>query len=160
MHSKYVTKMKSISQEHGTPDEIWIPLNKEFNFKVDLCATSKNALLPRFYSKEDDMFTKNITETSFANIEFVRARKFTKKFYEDSFKFNSTIVMLCTVKSNTNWWRDYVMTAKEVRFINGKVYFKGEKNNQGLRFPCAIVVFAPHEGDTKFSIFTQEGSSK
>lgn len=155
MHSKYVTKMESLSQEHGTPDEIWIPLYSEFNFHIDLCATPENALLPRYYTKEDNVFTKDITETSFANIEFVQAKKFAKYFFENSVKFGSIIVMLCTVKSNTNWWRDYVMKAKEVRFINGKVYFKGEKNTQGLRFPCAIVVFAPHEGETKFSIFKQ-----
>ena len=98
MHSKYVTKMESISQEHGTPDEIWIPLHKEFNFQIDLCASPENALLPRFYTKNDNVFTKDIIETSFANIEFVRAKKFAKKFYDDSNKFGSTIVMLCTVK--------------------------------------------------------------
>lgn len=147
--------MDSLSQDHGTPDEIFKPLDREFNFHIDLCASKENALLPIYYTKEDNVFTKEIKVTSFANIEFVRAKKFAKYFYENSAKFGSTIVMLCTVKSNTNWWRDYVMKAKEVRFINGKVYFKGEKNTQGLRFPCAIVIFSPHEGDTKFSIFEQ-----
>ncbi|MEK6935266.1 MAG: DNA N-6-adenine-methyltransferase [Nanoarchaeota archaeon] len=155
MHSKYVTKTESISQEHGTPDVIFFPLHNEFNFTIDLCASKENALLPKYYTKGDDLFTKEIKETGFANIEFVRAKKFAKYFYEQSQKFGSTIVMLCTVKSNTNWWRDYVMKAREVRFINGKVYFKAEGNTQGLRFPCAIVIFAKHIGDTKFSIFNQ-----
>ena len=57
------------------------------------------------------------------------------------------------IKSNTNWWRDYVMKAKEVRFINQKVQFVGMP--QGLRFPCAIVIFQPHEGKTKFTVFEQ-----
>lgn len=148
--------MDSLSQDHGTPDEIFTPLHKEFGFKVDLCASIENALLPKFFTKENSVFNNEIRETSFANIEFVRAKKFAKYFYEQSAKFGSTIVMLCTVKSNTNWWRDYVMKAREVRFINGKVYFKGEKNTQGLRFPCAIVIFGKHEGNTKFSIFEQQ----
>lgn len=156
MHSKYVTKMDSLSQDHGTPDEIFKPLHTEFNFQIDLCASKENALLPRYYTKEDNVFTKDIKETGYANIEFVRAKKFAKYFYEQSLKNDSTIVMLCTVKSNTNWWRDYVMKAKECRFVNGKVYFKGEKNTQGLRFPCAIVIFGKHEGDTKFSVFDQK----
>lgn len=148
--------MESLSQDHGTPDEIFKPLHKEFNFKIDLCASPKNALLPKYFTKENSVFNNEIRETSFANIEFVRAKKFAKYFYEQSSKFGSTIVMLCTVKSNTNWWRDYVMKAKEVRFINGKVYFKGEKNTQGLRFPCAIVIFGEHHWETKFSIFEQQ----
>ena len=147
--------MESISQEHGTPDEIFNPLDEEFDFRVDLCASKENTLLSKFYTKEDDLFKQEIKETGFANIEFVRAKKFAKFFHEQSNKYGSTIVMLCTVKSNTNWWRDYVMKAKEVRFINGKVYFKAEGNTQGLRFPCAIVIFAPHKGDTKFTIFEQ-----
>ena len=155
MHSKYITKMESISQEHGTPDKIFFPLHNEFNFAIDLCASKENALLPRYYTKDNNLFTKEIKETGFANIEFVRAKKFAKYFYEQSQKYGSTIVMLCTVKSNTNWWRDYVMKAREVRFINGKVYFKAEGNTQGLRFPCAIVIFGKHNGDTKFSIFEQ-----
>ena len=152
----YHTKMESLSQEHGTPDEIFNPLNDEFNFDIDLCATDENALLPRYYTKKQDLFKQEIKESGWANIEFVKAKKFAKFFHEQSLKFGSTIVMLCTVKSNTNWWRDYVMTSKEVRFINGKVYFKGENNTQGLRFPCAIVIFSPHEGDTKFSVMNQE----
>ena len=156
MYSKYNAKMTSLSQEHGTPNEIFIPLHKEFDFKIDLCASDNNALLPKYYTKKDNVFTKELKETGYANIEFIRAKKFGKYFYEQSIKHGITIVMLCTVKSNTNWWRDYVMKSKEVRFINGKVYFKGEKNTQGLRFPCAIVIFAPHKGNTKFSIFEQE----
>lgn len=151
----YHTKMESLSQDHGTPDEIFNPLHAEFDFKIDLCASKENALLPRYFTSENSVFNNEITETGYANIEFVRAKKFAKYFYEQSMKNGSTIVMLCTVKSNTNWWRDYVMKAKEVRFINGKVYFKGEKNTQGLRFPCAIVIFGSHDGDTKFSIFEQ-----
>ncbi len=155
MHSKYMTKMESISQEHETPNEIFKPLDNEFNFEIDLCATKENAKCPIYYTKKDDCFTKDWNKTSWANIEFVRAKKYAKRMFEHSKKFGSTLVMLCTVKSNTNWWRDYVMNSKEVRFINGKVYFKGTKNTQGLRFPCAIVVFSPHKGDTKFSVMNQ-----
>lgn len=158
--SKYEGKahlhMASDSQEHESPDEIFNPLNKEFRFKIDLCASKKNAKLSRYYTKEDDCFTKDWDETSWANIEFKYARRYIKKAYYDSLKFKSTLVILCTVKSNTNWWADWVMKSKEVRFIKDKVYFKGEKNTQGLRFPCAIVVFGPHRGVTKFSIFIQD----
>lgn len=143
-------KMDSKSQEHETPDEVFDPLNDEFAFELDACASLENHKVGRFFSKQDDMFKQKIDVTTWVNPEFKTARKFVKFLFNESVANNSTIVMLLMVKANTNWWRDYVMKAKEVRFINQKVTFKG--TTQGLRFPLCIVVFGPHEGDTKFSV--------
>lgn len=145
--------MASLSQEYETPDPLFDQLNNEFHFMIDICASESNHKLPNYYTKQQNCFTKDWTQTSWINPEFVRVKKFVQKAFEDSMKFGSTIVMIIMVKSNTNWWRDYVMKAKEVRFINQKVQFKDTK--QGLRFPCAIVIFAPHEGETKFSVLEQ-----
>jgi len=153
MESTYKAKMTSNSQEYETPDEIFIPLHKEFNFKLDGCASKTNHKVDNYYSKEDDCFTKNWNTTTWVNPEFYTVRKFIKKAYEDSEKFNTTIAILCMVKSNTNWWRDYVMKSKQVRFINQKIQFKGTE--QGLRFPCCIVIFTPHDDDTKFTVMNQ-----
>ena len=157
MESTYKAKMTSLSQEHETPDEIFIPLNNEFHFELDGCANENNNKVERYYSKKDDCFTKKWNVTTWVNPEFYTVRKFVRKAYEDSIESNSTIVMIIMVKSNTNWWRDYVMNAKEVRFINQKVQFKNTK--QGLRFPLCIIIFSPHKGSTKFSIF-QQGITK
>jgi hypothetical protein len=35
-------QFKSKDIEYETPDEIFIPLNKEFNFTLDVCATKLN----------------------------------------------------------------------------------------------------------------------
>ena len=142
--------MASLSQEYETPDELFNILNNEFHFNIDICASEKNHKLDNYYSKNDDCFTKNWNTTSWINPEFIRVKKFVKKAYEDSTKFGSTIVMLVLSKTNTNWWRDYVMNSKEVRFINQKLQFKGTP--QGLRFPACIVIFEPHIGKTKFSV--------
>lgn len=153
MESTYKAKMSSLSQEYETPDEIFIPLNNEFKFELDGCASSKNHKVTNYYSKQDDCFTKKWNKVTWVNPEFYTVRKFVKKAFEDSRDYDSTVVILILVKSNTNWWRDYIMKSKEVRFINQKVQFKNTA--QGLRFPACIVVFAPHTGDTKFSVFDQ-----
>ena len=36
-----------------TPQELFKKLHKEFNFSIDLCASSQNAKLPRYYSEKD-----------------------------------------------------------------------------------------------------------
>ena len=37
-----------------TPDDIWEPLNAEFNFTVDACASDKNHLVDRYWTAETD----------------------------------------------------------------------------------------------------------
>lgn len=148
--SKYSTKMISLNQEYETPDELFDSLNKEFNFEVDMCASIKNHKLPFYYTKKDDCFTKKLNCTTWCNPPFYSVKKFVKYNFEQSKNEGSTIVMLILVKSNTNWWRDYVFKAKEVRFINQKLQFKNTK--QGLRFPACIVIFKPHENVTQWSV--------
>ncbi len=143
-------KMASKSQEHETPDLFFSKLHTEFHFELDACASETNHKVKKFYTKKDNVFSKQIVETTWVNPEFKYVGKFVKFFYHQSLRHKSTVVMLIMVKSNTNWWRDYVMKAKEVRFINQKLAFKG--SDQGLRFPLAIIVFGPHDGETKFSV--------
>ena len=42
-----------------TPTNIWEDLKKEFNFTIDICASDKNHLLERYYTKESDGLTKD-----------------------------------------------------------------------------------------------------
>ena len=145
--------MISISQEYETPDNIFKPLDDEFNFMCDLAASELNHKCSSYYTIEQDAFSRNWGGVNWINPPFNKVGKWVKKAHEDSNKFKSTIVMLILVKSNTNWFRDFVMDSKEVRFINQKVHFKNTP--QGLRFPACIVIFSPHEGKTKFSIINQ-----
>ena len=144
--------MSSNSQEYETPDNLFNPLHEEFDFKMDLAASDKNFKVELFYDKLSDGLSYDWTETSWLNPPFVEVKKWVRKAFEDSTKYNSTIVMLVMVKANTNWWRDYVMKAKEVRFINQKVQFKN--TSQGLRFPTCIIVFGRRIGPTKFSVIS------
>ena len=156
MLSTYKGKMSSNSQEYETPDEIFIPLHKEFNFDMDLAASHINHKLSLYWTKEDNMFTKKITGVNWLNPEFFTVGKFIKYVYSNL--GDAIVVSLIMVKSNTNWWRDCVMKAKEVRFINQKVQFKGTK--QGLRFPMCVVIFQKHKGETRFTVFKQQNQSR
>ena len=42
-----------------TPKTIWEKLSKEFNFTVDACASDKNHLLPKYWTKETDALKQN-----------------------------------------------------------------------------------------------------
>ena len=49
------------------------------------------------------------------------------------------VVCLIPSRTETVWWHKYIMTAKEIRFIRGRLKFSGCKFN--APFPSAIVVF-------------------
>ena len=49
------------------------------------------------------------------------------------------MVCLLPARTDTRWWRDYVMKASELRFISGRVKF-GDAG-QGAPFPSVIAIF-------------------
>lgn len=64
--------------------------------------------------------------------------KWCKKAYEESLK-GCLVVMLIPSRTDTRWWHNYIMKADEIRFIKGRLKFKGAKNS--APFPSCIVVF-------------------
>ena len=48
------TKNKNLEMKWiRTPKSIWDKLSKEFNFTVDACASDKNHLLPKYWTKDN-----------------------------------------------------------------------------------------------------------
>jgi len=48
-------------------------------------------------------------------------------------------VCLLPARTDTRWWKDYVMKASELRFISGRVKFGDSK--VGAPFPSVIAIF-------------------
>jgi site-specific DNA-methyltransferase (adenine-specific) len=66
------------------------------------------------------------------------------------------VVALIPNRSNAPWWHEYVMKAKEIRFVKHKVSFEGEA--EGVPFwGSVIVVFGPwvHYGAPIVSTYMQ-----
>jgi phage N-6-adenine-methyltransferase len=99
MEKKEQFLAKSI--EYETPDEIFLPLDKEFGFTLDVCATAENAKCKMYFSKEDDALSKKWEGVCWMNPPFGRMmQKFVKKAHEE-WKAGATVVMLIPVRSNT-----------------------------------------------------------
>jgi phage N-6-adenine-methyltransferase len=141
-------------QEWETPKIIFDRLNKEFIFTLDLAASSVNAKCTNYYSKSDNAFKHTWNGICWLNPPFgskeYPLRKWIEKAYRDS-KKGATVVILLPVRSNTNWWHEFCMHAKEVRFIRGRLKF-GDMVH-GLPQPLAIVIFENHKGGTQFTSF-------
>lgn len=135
--ARFDTKFESHRQDWETPDSIFVPLNEEFHFTLDVCATSGNAKCSEFFTEDEDGLEQDWHGICWMNPPFGVQSKWVKKAYEEAQR-GTTIVCLLPARTNTNWWHDYCMKG-EVRFIRGRPKFKGAKH--GLPQPLAIVIF-------------------
>ena len=137
--ARLTKQFESATVEWNTPDSIYDPLNKEFGFNLDVCATSENTKCGRFYTKEDNGLLQSWFGICWMNPPY--GRELAKWIYKAAKeqKNGVTTVALIPARTNTGWWHDIIMPKAEIRFIRGRPKFGNAK--EGLPWPMAVVVF-------------------
>jgi len=119
----------SLRLDWQTPTAVYNKLNQEFNFDFDPCPCN-----PTFNGLDVDW-----GESNFVNPPYGREiGKWLKKGFKE-WKKGKTVVFLIPSRTDTKWWHEYVMKATEIRFIKGRLKFKGAINS--APFPSAIIIF-------------------
>lgn len=131
-------RFASNKQEYETPDNLFKVLDNEFHFTLDVCADETNHKVSNFYSEKDNALIQDWKGVCWMNPPFKDMKKWIIKAYEESLKWDSTVVILIPARTNTLWWHNYCMKG-EIRFIKGRPKFKGCIH--GLPQPLAIIVF-------------------
>lgn len=135
----------SKSDEHGTPDYIYRPLNTLFNFTLDPCTTPANPLgVPNFYTKADDGLSKPWNGRVFVNYPYGRtsAKIWLKKIVTE-WTTNpgcELICVLCPNRSDTPHMQEATVLASLKVEIEKRVKFSGSK--QGAPFPSILLIYA------------------
>lgn len=130
----------SATDEWETPKDFFEKINSEFNFTLDVCATSQNAKCKRFYTKEQDGLSLPLDGTVWCNPPYGREiSAWVRRAYHSCKVGGSTVVMLLPARTDTKWFHEYIYHHAEIRFIKGRLKFSGAKWN--APFPCMIVVF-------------------
>ena len=121
-----------------TPPELFEPLHAEFGFTLDAAASAENALLPRYWTAEDDALTQDWTgERVYCNPPYGRSgHRFIRKAAE---RRAAVAVLLVPARPDTAAWHECVLGVAEIRFIRGRVRFVGAQH--GAPFPSAILVY-------------------
>lgn len=134
-------QFESATVEWPTPDSLWLPLNDEFGFTLDVCATADNAKCQVFFTKTEDGLSQKWNGVCWMNPPYGREMvNWLKR--ADAEKENGVLtVALIPSRTNTGWWHDIVMK-NEIRFVRGRPKFGNA--TQGLPWPLAIIVFRPH----------------
>ena len=133
----------SDSNEWETPQWLFDLLNVEFMFELDPSANDNNAKCDLYYTNcENGLSVPWAPYTVFCNPPYSpwqTAYKWVKKAYEEG--KSTTVVQLLPARTSNKWFHEYVMYAKEIRFISGRIKFIGGK--YFAPFPSMIVIFAP-----------------
>ena len=112
-----------------TPDEVYEELDKEFHFDYDPCPRE-----PTVHGLLIDWGKRNFVNPPYGRV----IQNWLRKGYFEALK-GKLVVFLIPSRTDTRWWHEYVMKADEIRFIKGRLKFKGAKWN--APFPSCIVVF-------------------
>lgn len=122
-----------------TPPEVYKPLNEEFKFTLDVCATDENHKCGHWITPEQDGLYTNWSGTCWMNPPYGREiGKWIKRAYEQS-QNGATVVCLVPSRTDTAWWHDWAMKATEIRYLRGRIKFVGAPHS--APFPSAILVF-------------------
>lgn len=129
-------------REWATPPEVFEPLHAEFNFTLDVCATFKNAKLPRYFVEAENGLAQSWAgERVFMNPPYGReVYQWTRKARESGAEL---VVGLLPASTDLAWWHeDVIGHAVEIRYIRGRVRFLtgGPYRASGF-FPSVIVVW-------------------
>ena len=134
-HFSIITKEKVLKMEYiRTPKEIWNDLSKEFNFTTDACASHKNHLCSKYWTKEDDALKQDWNDqVIYCHPMYDR---YIPKFIKKAVESNSKCVFLLPSSTNSVYFHEYIWDDKkhkpkeniEIRFL------KKPKGLYGFRF--------------------------
>lgn len=153
--TNFDTMFNSVRQDWITPDEIYNPLNDEFHFTLDVCASEDNTRCDKYFCENEDGLKQEWIGTCWMNPPFKNKAQWIKKAYQESVK-GVTVVCLIPARTNTNWFHDYCLKYGEVRFIRGRPKFIGAKH--GLPQPLAVVIFRPKSVEGQSSTTSRYGA--
>ena len=125
-----------------TPNKLFRKLDNEFSFDVDVCADNQNKKCDKYFDVNDDGLSQKWSGVCWMNPPYGREiRHWVEKAYQETVVNGNTekVVCLVPVRSDTKWWHDFIMRAKEIRFLNKRLSFEGSSNK--APFSACIVVF-------------------
>jgi phage N-6-adenine-methyltransferase len=130
-------------REWATPPEVFDPLDREFGFTLDPCATPQSAKCARFFTEGDNGLEQDWgRERVFLNPPYGREiYAWTRKARESAAR-GALVVALLPASTDLAWWHDDVIGhASEVRWLRGRVRFLtgGPYRSSGFFASCVVI---------------------
>lgn len=145
-----------------TPPFIYEPLDKEFGFTLDPCATAESAKCDRyFHAGQDGLIQEWARETVFMNPPYSDIPRWVEKAVLEVIKGRALVVgLLPATRSEQPWWQRHVepwrdgkgrhpLMTVETRNVAGRIAFGYPGNPTGAdakssgKFPSVLVIWRP-----------------
>ena len=148
--SKSVKHLRNIknNDEYGTRSFLFLEACKKFDCTpvVDYFASKQNHVLKKYWTKEDDSFSKKWTKDGFINPPYSIVKDVMAKAYNEHKKHNITLLILTYNKTDTRWWHTYVENCPtcEVHFQKGRIKFvdkNGDLTKQSAPYPSVWIIY-------------------
>lgn len=127
-------------REWGTPPDMFLPLEREFHFTIDVCATAANAKCPRFWTEADDGLAQDWSgERAFMNPPY--GREVYAWTYKAARSGAAIVVGLLPASTDLAWWHDDVIAfGAELRWLRGRTRFLTDGPYRASGFFASVVV--------------------
>ena len=133
--------MSSNTDLWETPQDFFDELNMEFEFDLDVCALPETAKCERYYTPKDDGLLMRWEGVCWMNPPYGRQiGRWVEKAYDAGRAGRATVVCLLPSRTDTKWFQDYCLKSTDIRFVRGRLKFRGAKNS--APFPSVVVVFS------------------
>ncbi len=138
------TIFSSKRADYGTPDEIFEPLNEEFDFNLDVCANIDNAKIIPFIPIAVNSLTQDWVGRCWMNPPYGNgvADKWVEKASRESLRPRTMVVGLLPARTDTRWFHNYIYEPMqvrgndiEIRFIKGRIVFLDPKTGNPMVDP-------------------------
>jgi len=142
-----MTKLKP-TDYWRTPPEVYDPLDAEFNFTLDVCATEDNALCEMYLTEHDDGLKQSwANQRCWCNPPYSNVTPWLIKACKESTLNNALVVALLKADTSTRWYHTLVSNRAEVRFLDRRVNYIGADGNRAGAppWPSLIAIYRPLE---------------
>ncbi len=123
-----------------TPKDLFMELDKEFNFTLDPCCNEDNKKCSKYYTEEDNGLIQDWSnDIVFMNPPYGKTISlWIIKAYQESLK-GAKVVALSPARTDTKWFHNYILDKAKIRFIKGRLKFGNSVNS--APFPSMVVVW-------------------
>lgn len=132
-----------------TPEALYLALNREFDFTIDVAADADNAKCDRFLDREADALAIDWSgERVFCNPPYGKDLElWVRKGLESAQDGGATVVMVLPARTGNQWFHRYCLPHGEIRFIQGRLSFQRGAQVARMRAPfdSMVVVFRPFQ---------------
>lgn len=131
----------SRSEEWPTPLDFFHMLDDEFRFSLDPCCTKESAKAGKYFTIDDDGLSHSWAgETVFMNPPYGRKiGTWIEKAYTEGLQKSTVVICLIPSRTDTKYFHEFIMRAKEIRLIRGRLKYGDGKGS--APFPSIVVIF-------------------